>query len=395
MTVSIGASLCGAVLLLHNCGASFYYAAKQNHYRPATTSRLLLTLQQQQPNDDMQILFHQSCSHEVLPEVEAYGTNYGVLRPTSKGLSKMASHGAHGINQGRTGFFTHSTKRLERLGWLTAKSRPVRNTAIMMVDVQQTEFRAFRTFEERCRMYLPELEAYYEKHGVLRCTAKVISKEASNWAQHIKQGNIMFSGAYVTQLERLGLLTIRSKQKSKEPPVSFQARDRSCWHRDDVFEANAALYLPELESYFDKYGTLKPSAKEISKGASSWAKRIKLGKTLFLGSYVKRLERLGLLTERSKQMLRPGEEPVVFELAKIRKCVTFLEGCELYIPELEAYFETHGKLRYKSRAISKEASNWAHNVKHENYVLSEPYVTRLERLGLFIRKPKKMENGDS
>jgi hypothetical protein len=67
---------------------------------------------------------------------------------------------------------------------------------------------------------------------------------------------------------------------------------------------------------------LRPNGKDISKQASQWANSIKKGDTMFVPDYTERLERLRLLTLKSRQ--RPSLAPtIVFKPAKLASPKSF------------------------------------------------------------------------
>jgi len=325
--------------------------------------------------------------HEkYLPELEDH------RQDRKQKLSANASKWASGIRLGRTKFLAEYATRLQRLGLLTEKSiqyleqgeSPVAFDPVVLVVYSRS-----KPFEERCEMYLPELEDYFEMHGVLSYTSKEISKGASSWATSIRHGDTMFLAEYASRLERLGILSPKSRQRLRkgETPVVFQPTDIVS-HKS--FEESCEIYLPELEAYYERHGMLSQYSKEISKEASGWASRIKMGETMFLGEHAARLERLGILSEKSRQLLRDGELPVSFKPADSILFKSFDERCEMLLPELEEYYEKNGSLFGFSTHVSKQARNWAESIKHGAYLFEASYAPRLAGLGLLTRKSRQL-----
>lgn len=223
--------------------------------------------------------------------------------------------------------------------------------------------------------YLPELEAYHARHGVLKPCSIEISPKASFWARSIKSGQNFFLAEYKERLERLGLLTDHSRQclRPGEKPVAFVAAQR----RQPAAE-KIELNLSELEAFCAENGcTLTPFPKEISAKARSWARNIKTGATSFSPEYAQRLEKLGLLSEKSISVGTNDQRNLVARRARFRA------NCEAYSTFLQAVKD--GKK--KPVDIPKPLKNWVAHVRLGNTSYDPEYLPAMS-LNIITDKSK-------
>ena len=296
--------------------------------------------------------------------------------------SKNAWKWAGRIRHGQNKYSSEYATRLRRLFLLTEKSIQrdiIENRRKLPIGIKRL------TPKELHEKYLPELEAHRQEQN------QKLSKNASNWASGIRHGRIKFLAEYATRFQQLGLLTDKSIQvlKNGEYLVAFETAEVYSTSRRKPFEERCKMYLPELEAYYAIHGELRYTSKEISKGASQWASGIKEGKCMFLAEYAPRLERLGLLSTKSRQRLRNGDSPVAFEPSLTVSPKSFEVSCEMNLPELEAYYEKNGSLFGMSSRISKQAFVWANSIKHGSYLFEASHAPRLERIGLLTRKSRQ------
>lgn len=234
-------------------------------------------------------------------------------------------------------------------------------------DSRRPEVKGARKLER----HLPEVESYFERHGVVRPWSHELSKKAQYWMKSIKSGQIVFLAEYKERLERLGLLTHRSKLFV--PPgetTEFCPEQYYKPTREEFMEAR----LLELEAFFEHdEGSESTPPKKLSPQTKTWASKIKKGISHYHPEQAPRLQKLGLLTEKSISKKEKLDEKLEVRRARFRA------KCDLYAKLYQAN---------KRKGMPRNLVNWGGHVRVGNTMYDPEYLTLAKSLNIITEKSK-------